>query len=74
MNSRALSYGYPNTVEAIGIFRHGEDDYSLWDVSLPKSVVDQVKSEAQVIRNDLEALLKEVPEEGSLAEERLGNL
>lgn len=66
-----MDYGYPNTEAVVGIFRHGEDDYSLWDVSLPQSIVAQVKAEAQIIRPDLEALLKEIPEEGALPEDRL---
>lgn len=66
-----MNYGYPNTEAVISIFRHGEDDYSLWDVSLPQSIVAQVKAEAQIIRPELETLLKEIPEEGALIEDRL---
>ena len=66
-----MNYGYPNAEAVVSIFRHGEDDYSLWDVSLPQSIVAQVKAETQIIRHDLESLLKEMPTEDMASEDRL---
>lgn len=70
-STREMNYGYPDTEEVVGIFRYDEDDFSLWDVSLPKSVVEQVKSESQIIRHDLESLLKEMPTEDMASEDKL---
>lgn len=65
-STKEMNHGHPDTQDVVSIFRYGDDDYSLWDVALPKSVIEQVKAESLIIRNDLKELLLDMPEESML--------
>ena len=64
--TKEMNHGYPDTENVACVYRYGDDDYSLWDVALPRSVFEQVKAESQIIRPDLETLLVEMPVEDML--------
>lgn len=43
------------------VYRHGEDDYSIWYVDLPTSITEQVKAGQRMSAENLEMLLNTMP-------------
>lgn len=56
------------------VFRHGEDDFSLWNVDLPVSVIRQVKEGSRAEAPTVGDLLKGLPSLNELAEDKLNLL
>lgn len=50
------------------VFRHGENDFTLWDVDLPHHVIAQIKSGYRQSAEDVETLLEHLPQTDSLPE------
>lgn len=61
ITNEELNRGALNKRSCTCIFRHGEDDFAIWDVDLPVSVIDQIKLGQRSTADCIEDLLRAMP-------------
>ena len=62
ITNEELNRGVLNKRSCTCIFRHGEDDFSIWDVDLPVSVIEQIKHGQRTTADCVEDLLRGMPD------------
>lgn len=66
-----MNQGYCIDEDVVCLYRHGEDDYSLWEVYLPSSLIRQIKDGKKVSYESVEELFEQMPMEQDCSDSRI---
>jgi len=66
-----MNQGYCVDEDVMCLYRHGEDDFSLWEVYLPSSLMRQVMDGKKVTYDSIEELFEQIPTEEDYPDSRI---